>query len=387
MSRRISARWLTAPVFGWRDVGIADLGFALVLSAGAVGLASGLSHPDEANTGVAAAFAILLMTAPMAFARRSPLGAAATLAFGGAFNWIVIGHMVRCGATLPAAFYVAFMIGSRSIRRSQTVTAMALVAVNIFCQSVSDPRLGAGVATYMVPIAIAFLAAGRLLHGRNATVAQLRSRTAELRDQREQNARLAVAADQARIADDLDSYLHDQVGQIAAAAAAGRGTLASKPDQAQDAFVAIQDTGRETLTHMRGVVANLKDPAPTEPQPVLAQLDRLLSHALQGEARLQVTGDPRLLPPGVELSGYRIVEHLLVGLEDDATARIDVGIAFQPDELVLTVVGPRARRVDARPALAAATERAALHGGTLRTTTNGGRRETVVLLPLAASHA
>jgi hypothetical protein len=137
---------------------------------------------------------------------------------------------------------------------------------------------------------------------------------------------------------------------------------------------------------MRGVVAGLRDNAPTEPQPVLAQLDRLLSQAKAGETRLQVTGDPRLLPPGVELSGYRIVEHLLVALDDDPSAQIDVGVAFGSQDLVLTVVGPSARREAVRPALAAATERAALHGGTLRTKTTAGRRETVVLLPLTAAH-
>jgi hypothetical protein len=387
MSRRVSARWLTKPVFGWRDVGIADLALAVLLSAAAVASTSGLTHPNAAHTGVAASLAVLLMTAPVAIARRDPVLAAAILAGGAAFNWLVIGHMVRCGAALPAAFYVAFTIGSRCHDRRRTIIGMGLIAIDIACQGVSDPRLGASVVLYMVPIAIGFMAAGRLLRSRNAAAARLRVRTAELREQREQNARLAVAAEQSRIADDLERYLPDQIDQIAAAARSGQDTLAVEPDQAQAAFVAIQDTGRATLAHMRGVVATLREDAPTEPLPVLAQLDRLLSQASQGETRLQVTGDPRLLPPGVELAGYRIVEHLLVALEDDPTAAIEVRVQFAPEELALTVVGPNARRGDVRPALAAATERAALHGGTLRTKTNGGRRETVVLLPLAAGRA
>jgi hypothetical protein len=387
MSRRVSARWLTKPVFGWRDVGIADLAFALLLSADAVALTSGLTHPNAAHTGIAASLAVLAMTAPVAIARRDPLLAAEILAAGAAFNWLAIGHMVRCGAALPAAFYVAFTIGSRSRTTRRTWLGMALVAVNIACQGFSDPRLGPGVVLYMVPIAIGFMYSGRLLRSRNLAAERLRVRTAELREQREQNAHLAVAAEQSRIADDRERYLPDQIDQIAAAARSGQDTLAGEPDEAQAAFVAIQGTGRETLAHMRGVVATLRESAPTEPQPVLAQLDRLLSQARQGEARLQVNGDPRLLPPGVELSGYRIVEHLLVALEDDPAARIDVTVEFAAEQLALTVVGPTARRGDARPALAAATERAALHGGTLHTKTNGGRRETVVLLPLATGRA
>jgi signal transduction histidine kinase len=138
---------------------------------------------------------------------------------------------------------------------------------------------------------------------------------------------------------------------------------------------------------MRGVVADLRDQAPTRPQPVLAQLDRLLGQVTPAETRLQVTGDPRLLPPGVELSGYRIVEHLLVALENHASARIDVVVVFGPDALELRVTGPSGRGNTVRPALAAASERAALHGGTLRTQTQGSRLETVVLLPLVAGRA
>jgi signal transduction histidine kinase len=336
---------------------------------------------------VAASLAVLLMTVPVVFARREPMLAAATLAAGAVLNWGLFDHMVRCGVALPAVFYVGFVVGSRCAQWSRAVSAVALLAVNLVCQAYSDPRLGGpSVLVDLVPITVGFTVAGRLLRSRTATVTRLRVRTAELRDQREENARLAVAADQARIAGDLDGFLHDRVGRIAAAAATGRAGLALEPNQAEEVFVAIQDTGRETLTHMRGLLADLKDQAPTQPQPVLAQLDRLLGQATEADARLQVTGDPRMLPPGLELSGYRIVEHLLLALENDPAARIDIAVAFGPDALELTVVGPSSRHGDIRPALAAATERAALHGGTLVSEASGGRRTTVVRLPLAVGH-
>jgi signal transduction histidine kinase len=376
----------TGPLFGRRDVGLGDIAWAVVLSAFAVASVSGLTGSPYRTGGVAASLAVLLMTAPVVFARRQPVLAAATLAAGAALNWGLIGHMVRCGAALPAAFYVAFTVGSRSARWRDAVLGMALLVVNVACQAYSDPQLGSGVLVYMVPMATGFMIAGRLLHSHSVAVAGLRARTAQLHEQREQNARLAVAADQARISGDLDGFLHARVGQIAAAAVAGKATLASEPGQAQDVFVAIQATGRDTLSHMREVVAGLRDQAPTEPQPVLAQLDRLLGQATRAEARLRVTGDPRLLPPGVELSGYRIVEHLLVTLENDPTAQIDVRVAFAADALELTVAGPVRRSGDVRPALLAAAERAGLYGGTLRTQTVRGRRQTVVRLPLAAGH-
>ncbi|PYI64675.1 hypothetical protein CVV68_21280 [Arthrobacter livingstonensis] len=359
--------------FGWPDVGVGDVGFAMLLSVLAVASLNGLSTFDQ-HAGASASVFVLLLTAPVAFARRNPLGTTAVLAAGGALNWLLFDHFVRCGAALPAVFYAAFVVGSRSKRWTALVAGAALLTANVLCQSFSDPELRPSVIIYMVPIVMAFVVAGRLLWARSTAVVALRARTVELREQREQTARLAVAADHALIAEDLDGYLHDRVSEIAEAAAAGRAALASSPDQARESFFSIQDSGRETLTHMRAVVAGLQADSSTEPQPVLAQLDRLLAQLPSAEARLTVTGDPRMLPPGVELSGYRIVEHLLLALENSPTARVAVAVAFTPGTLELTVAGPAARRGSSRPALAAAAERAATLGGTLRTYAGHGRQ-------------
>ncbi len=380
-------RRLTAPVFGWRDIGVADIAWALLLSALGVTLIIGLTSSSN-HGGLAAALAVLLMTAPVALARRQPVAAAALLAAGAVLNWALFDHMVRCGVALPAVFYVAFVTGSRTIGWRLAASGMALLLVNLVCQTYSDPRLdGPSGFPLGVAIIVGFLVAGRLLQRRNAAVVVLRARTAEARALREENAKLAVAADQARISAELGGFLQARVAQMATDASTGRAALAEQPDQAQGAFVAIQGTGRETLKHMRGAVADLKDRTPTEPQPVLAQLDRLLSQATRAKARLQVTGDSRLLPPGVELSGYRIIEHLLVALDNDPTAQIDVGVTFAPDRLELTVAGPSVRRGDVRAALAAAAERAALLGGTLKSGASGGRLQAVVQLPLAPGRA
>jgi signal transduction histidine kinase len=385
----LRSNWLTGPLFGVGDVGALDMGLALLLSVFGVVSVTGLT--DSSNHGGAgAAAAVLLMTAPVVIARRQPILAAALLAAGAGLNWALYDDIVRCGAALPAVFYVGFVVGSRARTWLELGGGVALLVVALLCQSYSDPRLaGPSVLVLMVPVLVGFVIAGRLLRARAATVARLRAQTTELREQRERTARIAVAADQARIAADLESFLHDKVHQMAASASAGSAALAAEPGAAADAFVAIQGSGRQTLAHMREVVADLRDQpvhptSRTSPQPVLAQLDRLLSEAGGSSARLEVTGDPRLLPPGLELSGYRIVEHLLVTMDEVPGAPINVTVAFGPDTLTLTVAGPSRRPSDARSALAAASERAALYGGSLQTQAGGGRRETVVLLPLAA---
>ena len=195
MNRGSWRRWLATPVAsGWDRVTRADALWATVLSAAAVESALGIgSNSDNSNSGAAASVAVLVMITPVLSARRWPVQVSGVLAAGAAFNWLVIGHLVRCGAGLLAVFYTAFVVGSRC-RPTLAAIGLSFLAVDIVCQAYSDPRLGASVITYMVPIAVAFAGGGALLRSRNSTVAQLRTSTAELRVQREENARLAVAA-------------------------------------------------------------------------------------------------------------------------------------------------------------------------------------------------
>ena len=53
------------------------------------------------------------------------------------------------------------------------------------------------------------------------------------------------------------------------------------------------------------------------PAPSVAHLDALLARRSHADARLVVSGDPRALPASVELSAYRVVEHLLGVLADE----------------------------------------------------------------------
>jgi signal transduction histidine kinase len=385
MNRRKRSSVITGPIFGITDLGWGDIALALLLSAFAIFIVThGKSDGHVFDAGWTGALAVLLMTLPVAFARKRPLVVAGVLLAGALINWWAIGHYVRCGATLPAVFYMAFVVGSRCEGRDRVI-GEALVIGSILVQCESDPQITPITnAILFIPISLAFLGAGYLLHRRNLTVEALRVRTTELHEQRERNATLAVEADRARIAGDLDQYLHGQVQEIAAAAASGRESLDDGPGRAAQAFVAIQGTGRETLTHMREVVGSLRTEAPTGPQPVLAQLDRLLSQSGEIDVRLQITGDPQLLPPGLELAGYRIVEHLLNTLEKNPSSAASVEVVFGADALEFTVVGPSVRDSVARPALAAASERAQLCGGTVRSSLHDGRRETRVLIPLTA---
>jgi signal transduction histidine kinase len=299
-------------------------------------------------------------------------------------NELLIGGMVRCGPCLPAVLLIAFFAGTRLNWRLFALAA-ALCMASITLQAYNDPQLGPGFMTIGLPAVVLACAAGWLVHERMAAAAALRARNAELRAQRERTAELAVAADRARVASDLNDFVRDQITVMAEAATAGRDLVAEDPVVAQDALARIGTSGRETLAQMREVVGNLRTDHLTGPQPVLADLDRLLEQATTAAARLRVSGSPRALPAGLELSAYRIVEHLLEALEDSPGARVDVHLRFGDDALELDVAGPARKHPGA--AFATAHERVALLGGTLEVETGSERCSALVRLPLAPGYA
>jgi signal transduction histidine kinase len=384
MTGMSAVSWLWRPAWNARDIGWGDIGFAAVLSAWAVLLVTGVFPGSTDRGGVVAAVGVLAMTVPVVWERRAPLAAAAVLAVGALGNELLIGRMVRCGPCLPAVLVVAFFAGTRlDWRRLAIAAALCMAAIGL--QAFYDPQLGPGFLTAGLPAVALAAAAGWLVHGRTVAAAALRARNAELRAQREQTAEVAVAADRARVAGDLHDLVRERIGAMADAASAGRDLITADPAAAQDALARVQSDGRETLAQMREVVDSLREERLTGPQPVLADLGSLLERATTADARLQVSGSPRALPAGLELSAYRIVEHLLERLEDAPGARVDVHLRFGDNALELDVSGPASRQPGT--AFATAHERVALLGGTLKVETGADRCTALVRLPLAPGYA
>ena len=383
----ITARDLRARLT-WTVAGLSvlDIAAAVILSAYAVALTSGVVHTGHPHGGVAASIGVLAMTLPVAWCRRWPLAAAGVLAAAAVLNGVLFGPMVRCGAALPAVFLVAFATGVR-YDRARSAAGLLLCAGAVAAEGLYDPQIGARGLVVVLPVLSAFFAVGRLVRARTETAKALRVRSAELRWQREQTARLAVMADRARVTADLEGTLHTQIGGIASTAATGLGALDTDHAAARQALASIERDGRAVLGHLRDVLGGLQEPAPSEPQPTLARLSELLGRATTADARLTVDGSPRTLPAGLELSGYRIVEHLLLALQDAPDAAVDVRLRFCPDALELHVSGPPAPAADLRAVLAAARERASLHGGSVDSRLADGVCYAMARLPLISGHA
>jgi hypothetical protein len=381
--------WLLRLLRSAGRVSVLDVVLGVGLAGAGVALVTGLTSSPGRHGGVAAALAVLTMTLPVIWRRRAPVGVAAVLGAGAVLNGLAIGRMVRCGPALPALLLCAFALGRRTPRLGWRPVsfAIACLILSAAVQSVTDPNLDPSILVPMVPMTLGLYGIGRLVESRSMLVARLRERNEELRHQRERVAQLAIAADRARIAEGLDESLSNRISDISKAAETGRQALAeeNEPGVAHEAFVTIERRGRETLQNMREVVGTLLETgAPSEPQPTLRQLDRLVERAGAADVRVHVTGRPRVLPAGVELSGYRTMEHLLGAFGDRARGRVDVYVDFGADVLELKVCGPAVALADQQAALAAARARVAIHNGTLSSARPRGEWEAVARLPLVA---
>jgi signal transduction histidine kinase len=157
-------------------------------------------------------------------------------------------------------------------------------------------------------------------------------------------------------------------------AGAERRVLDDTTGSTKEVLVTIERIGRGALTEMRRLVGMLRSDAgdPLAPQPGLADLPTLVAQVREAglPVELDVEGDPRELPVGIELSAYRIVQEALTNaLKHAGQARASVHVRYGQDSLELKIVDDGA---GAPPPVASSghglvgmRERVALYGGRL----------------------
>ena len=119
--------------------------------------------------------------------------------------------------------------------------------------------------------------------------------------------------------------------------------LGRDDEQVRRALDAIEHTNTQALGDMRRLLAVLRDTegdAATTPQPSLARLDDLVADVRESglDVELVEVGEDRDVPPGVDLSAYRIVQEALTNVLKHASAgHATVRLDYGADELTLSV--------------------------------------------------
>jgi signal transduction histidine kinase len=192
------------------------------------------------------------------------------------------------------------------------------------------------------------LARVRRLH---RTASQDRSRL--LDQERENAARSAVDAERARIATELHDIVSHNVSLMVVQASAAREVLAatlpesSMPPEADLALRAVEDAGRGAMTELRHLLGLLapspagQDEQDLSPQPSLSRLSPLIDRiAFAGlPVEVQISGQPRPLPAGIDVTAYRIVQEALTNaLKHGNRAKAEVTIRYADRSLRVEVL-------------------------------------------------
>jgi signal transduction histidine kinase len=208
-----------------------------------------------------------------------------------------------------------------------------------------------------------------------------RERRAQIAErERDVAAREAVVEERARIARELHDVIAHHVSMIVVQAGAERSVLGDANASTREVLQTVEQSGRSALTEMRRLLGMLRDDAtePLAPQPALRDVPILVDQ-LRGaglHVELNVDGEPRELPIGIELSAYRIVQEALTNaLKHAGDARVNVHVGYGQDSLEIEIVddgaGGRSPVSSGGHGLAGMRERVALYGGRL----DAGRRQ------------
>jgi signal transduction histidine kinase len=144
----------------------------------------------------------------------------------------------------------------------------------------------------------------------------------------------------------------------------------SDPDAAEAALESIETTGREALGEIRlllGVLRREEDEAALEPLPSLGHLEELVARmrAAGLPVELSVEGEAPVLPAGVDLTAYRVVQEALAEAQAAGGGRsATVRLRYGERELLLDVTDDGGGRAVGR-GLLGIHERVALYGGEL----------------------
>lgn len=318
-----------------------------------------------------------LISVGLALRLRYPL-LALVLAMGPFGVHGIVDHLVgRGGPNLFEVFlsqvFIVYSTAANTSRRRTYAGAAIVVGLQLLGYGPTLPGSFDQASGEWVFYAIAW-ALGKTLRHRVLRADRLEARTAELEAEQHVQIQAAITDERARIARELHDIVAHSVSLMVLQAGAARQALDRQPEKAREPLLSVESTGRTAMSELRRLVAMLRQPGDEDqlaPQPSLRHLNLLV-------AQVRVTGlvidfdencQSEGIPPGVDLSAYRIAQEALTNVLKHASAA-HVGLQVKCDGAAVDVTveddgrGPSANgSIVGGHGLIGMRERVSLYGG------------------------
>lgn len=321
-----------------------------------------------------------LVTAGMVY---SAVAGEAQVPMDAAFPWTGEGMVLQSAVLFLVALRRPVWVALTML--SATVLAGVLCGI-VFTTEPHRLTLNIGVWVFVAAVVIgAALRAGRV-----ARLELVRQQVLAT----EERTRRQLSEDRQRIARELHDVVAHHMSVISIQAQVAPHLVKDPPPELLDNLTGIRGNAVTALAELRrvlGVLRSEETAAPRAPQPGVDRIPDLVDNITAAGVRVEfdTVGTARPLPPGVELSGFRIAQEAMSNAMRHAPgATIRLTLGYGPDGITIRVVNtaPTSRPTAAEGTghgLPGMRERVAMLDGELATgPTPDGGYEVVAVLPV-----
>lgn len=301
------------------------------------------------------------------------------------YPWTGPGIAVQAGVLLLLALRVRPRVAVEAL----TISVLAGLACTTFISQAHNSDVGRAVAILTTAVVV-----GAALRGRQVARTELVVQEEITADER---ARRSLLEERNRIARELHDVVAHHMSVISIQAQVAPHLVENPSDELKENLAGIRENAVEALAELRRVLSVLRsedalaDGVRHTPQPTLDRLDELVGN-VRGAGLTVVTetmGKRRPLPPGVELSTFRIVQEALSNVMRHAPgAEVRVEVGYHSTGITVRVTntapaGPATTSQGTGHGLLGMRERTAMLGGEFANgPTPEGGYEVVATLPL-----
>ncbi len=336
-------------------------------------------------------FAVLAPTLPLALRRRFPVTVAGTVVIAWVVSRAILDVNDLTGLTVWACLLALYSAAVHRRKTRLTAIALAAIAAILLGEVVRElyfveggmsyeglPLTQAVLVVYNAAVLILPVILGIAVRSLRDRERQLAVQATELQHERQENAQRAVLDERVRIARELHDVVAHHVSLMGIQAGAARRVMGRQPDKAAEALSSVEASSRQAVVELHRLLGFLRRDGQNDelaPQPDLAQLADLVAQTSHGALAVDLTveGEPRSLPPTLEVSAYRVIQEALTNaVKHSGGTAATVRVIYTPTRLEIVVrddgsaaVVPPLTKLGGH-GLIGMRERVSLHGGHLR---------------------